>query len=245
VLHKLVAEDMGAWYQNAHKKKLDVEQVDSHLLQQYLRDGNYHPAKQYPDLFSTNFPDAVLTYEKSRSMGPRRGILGSLKDPRVQEAQSSDGKRTGCCLLVYINVFFNDQLCKSSKLELGISQEYFMLSYIHIVVGSPTLLDCGQCLWELGLRSYAGKDSLVIGELLAKVRTACLLVHIPLILISVHFCQGRGYDFYGNMKLSDDADREVIELGLKRAFNYKISKINEAIAAQVLSSNAPCSVLAC
>jgi hypothetical protein len=46
--------------------------------------------------------------------------------------------------------------------------------------------------------------------------------------------QEQGYDFYGNMKLFDQADRTEIEFGLKRVFDYDVFKINQAIAAQVL-----------
>jgi hypothetical protein len=42
------------------------------------------------------------------------------------------------------------------------------------------------------------------------------------------------YDFYKNMKLFDPNDRDAIERGLKRVFEYDISKINRAIASQVL-----------
>ncbi len=46
--------------------------------------------------------------------------------------------------------------------------------------------------------------------------------------------QGFVYDFYGNMKLFDQSDRDAIEGGLKRVFDYDPSKINMAIASQVL-----------
>jgi hypothetical protein len=42
-----------------------------------------------------------------------------------------------------------------------------------------------------------------------------------------------GNQFYENMKLYDPSDREAIEWGLKRVFDYDEGKINRAIAAQV------------
>ena len=50
------------------------------------------------------------------------------------------------------------------------------------------------------------------------------------------------YDFYSNMKLFDPNDRDAIEWGLKRVFDYDVSKINQAIASQVLF-NLMCCVL--
>ena len=50
------------------------------------------------------------------------------------------------------------------------------------------------------------------------------------------------YDFYSNMKLFDPNDRDAIERGLKRVFDYDVSKINQAIASQVLF-NLMCCVL--
>ena len=42
-----------------------------------------------------------------------------------------------------------------------------------------------------------------------------------------------GNQFYENMKLYDPSDREAIEWGLKRVFNYDEGEINRAITAQV------------
>jgi hypothetical protein len=42
-----------------------------------------------------------------------------------------------------------------------------------------------------------------------------------------------GNQFYENMKLYDPRDREAIEWGLKRVFNYDQGEINRAITAQV------------
>ena len=42
-----------------------------------------------------------------------------------------------------------------------------------------------------------------------------------------------GNQFYENMKLYDPSDREAIEWGLKRVFNYDKGEINRAITAQV------------
>jgi hypothetical protein len=170
---------MGEWYVNLDpsdkifekkkkREKLDLESVNSHLFQKYLKDGHNHPAKDFPDLFNEEFPDDVLTYEWATSMG-NEGILKVLKDPKVRKTRSSDGKRTGGSLLFWIDVLFIDQLSKKVKVELAISQEYYILCENHIVAGSSSLLNRGWCLWELGLRAYAKKNSLMIGNMPAKV----------------------------------------------------------------------------
>ena len=41
------------------------------------------------------------------------------------------------------------------------------------------------------------------------------------------------YDYFGNLKVFDEADRSAIEWGLQHIFDYDISKINRAVAAQV------------
>lgn len=180
---------MGAWYAQLSptdkifefikkKEKLDVESVTSHLIQKYVKDGNNHPAKDFPHLFNEEFPDGVLTYEWSKGMGKKRGLLGVLNDPKVQQARSSDGKRTGGSLLFWIDCFFIDQMSKNVKVELAISQEYYILCKHHLVAGSLTLLDRGWCIWELGLRAHSKKSSLIIGELAAKVRPGCSLEHM-------------------------------------------------------------------
>ena len=110
-----------------------------------------------------------LTYQWSMDMGNENGLLRVLKDPQVQQAWSSDRKRTGSSLLVWIDVFFIDQLSKNVVVELAISQEYYILCENHIVAGLPTLLERGWCLWELCLRAYSKKNSLIIGKLEVKV----------------------------------------------------------------------------
>ena len=178
----MVNEKMGAWYKelnpldkifetNKKTEKLDVEGVTSHLLAKYLKDGNNHPAKDYPDLFSKDFPDGVLSYEWSLGLGTKKGVVQVLNDSKVQQARSSDGKRTGGRLLVWIDALFIDQLSKKIKVELAITQEYYILCGLHVVAGSDSLLGRGWCLWELGLRAYSGNDSLIIGKLQEKVKS--------------------------------------------------------------------------
>ena len=173
---------MGIWYKelnpldkifetNKKTEKLDVEGLTSHLLAKYLKDGNNHPAKDYPDLFSKDFPDGVLSYEWSLGLGTKKGVVQVLNDSKVQQARSSDGKRTGGRLLVWIDALFIDQLSKKIKVELAITQEYYILCWLHFVAGSDSLLDRGWCLWELGLRAYSGKVSLIIGKLQEKVKS--------------------------------------------------------------------------
>ena len=181
LLEKMVNGKMGVWYEkldpsdeffkiNKRTEKLDVEGFTSHLLAKYLKDGNNHPAKDHPGLFSEKFPDGVLSYEWSLGLGKKKGVVRVLNDSKVQQARSLDGERTGGRLLVWIDALFIDQLSKKIKVELAITQEYYILCPLHIVAGSDSLLDRGWCLWELGLRAYSGKDSLIIGKLQEKVK---------------------------------------------------------------------------
>jgi hypothetical protein len=179
----MVNGNMGTWYAKLHPsdeifevnkklEKLEVDGVTSHLLARYLNDGNNHPAKDYPDLFSKEFPDGALSYEWTLGFGNKEGLVGVLNHPKVQQARSEDGKRTGGRLLVWIDIFFIDQMSKNIKVELAISLEYYILCWLHIIAGSNSLLDRGWCLWELGLRAYSRKDSLIIGKLQEKVNNS-------------------------------------------------------------------------
>ncbi len=58
----MVNGKMGTWYEqldpsdeifkiNKKKTKLAVDDVTSHLLAKYVKDGSNHPAKDYPDTF--------------------------------------------------------------------------------------------------------------------------------------------------------------------------------------------------
>jgi hypothetical protein len=185
----MVNGKMGVWYEkldpsdrifeiNPKKEKLDVESFTSHLLAKYLKNGNNHPAKEYPDLFSQDFPDCVLSYEWSLGLGKKKGLVRVLNDLRVLRARSSDGSRTGGRLLVWIDALFIDQLSKNIRVELAISQEYYILCTHHIVAGSYSLLDRGWCLWELGLRAYSRQDSLIIGQLQEKVKSLVAFLNI-------------------------------------------------------------------
>ena len=181
LLEKMVHGKMGAWYEqldpsdeifkfNKKQSKLVVENVTSHLLAKYLKDGNNHPAKDHPDLFSKEFPDGALSYEWSLGLGGGKGLVVVLKDLKVQLARSEDGKRIGGRLRVWIDCFFIDQLSKKIHVELAISQEYYILCWLHIVAASDSLLDRGWCLWELGLRAHSRRNSMIIGMLQEKVK---------------------------------------------------------------------------
>ena len=59
--------------------------------------------------------------------------------------------------------------------------------------------------------------------------------------------QDPGYNFYGNMTLYDLNDKEDIEQGLLRVFEFEALKINKAIAEQVFCGHglACCSHCGC
>ena len=167
----MLAPDNPIFQHNKKKAKLNVEEVNSHLLRAYILAGNNHPAKDFSDLFSKDNPIGVLTYEWSLGLGKGKGVLQVLNDSRVLQdsrvPKDLNGKRI---LRVWIDVLFIDQLSKNIPVELAIAQGYYILCLLHIVAGSSTLLDRGWCLWELGLRAHAQKDSLIIGALQKKVR---------------------------------------------------------------------------
>ena len=142
---------------------LVADSLTSHLLRRYLLDGNMHPAKEFPDLFSPEFPQGVLTYEWAKALGGGEdGVLKTLK-----HQLSINGNPH---LRFWVDILFINQLSKNIPVELAIAQEYYILSDRHVVAGSKSLLDRGWCIWELGLRAHSNKRSIIIGKLDEKVR---------------------------------------------------------------------------
>ena len=176
----MVSGSLGKWYLEVpnsnqvfknHPKKfrLEVGDVTSHLLREYVLQGNDHPAKDYPDLFSEEFPQAVLTYEWKASMSD---VSKVLNDPQVhnhpkllRDQNVSRGRNGKANPRVWVDILFIDQLARNIPVELGVAQEYYILCLLHIVAGSNSLLRRGWCLWELGLRAHSKKESLIIGSL--------------------------------------------------------------------------------
>ena len=176
----MVSGRLGQWYSEVpdsselfqyspKSSSLDVGDVTSHLLRAYVQQGNNHPAKDYPHLFSEEFPQAVLTYEWKSSMSDVSKVLNDqrvlnhqtlLRDQNVRRGRN--GKANP---LVWVDVLFIDQLAKNIPVELGVAQEYYILCLLHIVAGSDSLMRRGWCLWKLGLRAHANKESLIIGSL--------------------------------------------------------------------------------
>lgn len=142
---------------------LDVDSLTSHLLRRYLLDGNTHPAKEFPELFSSDFPEGVLTYEWAKALGGSGdGVLKTLKHP-----SSINGDPH---LRFWIDILFINQMSKNIPVELAIAQEYYILCARHVVAGSKSLLDRGWCIWELGLRAHSKRPSIIIGDLDEKAR---------------------------------------------------------------------------
>jgi len=175
----MVSGSLGKWYLEVpnsnqvfknHPKKfrLEVGDVTSHLLREYVLQGNNHPAKDYPDLFSKEFPQAVLTYEWKSSMSDVSKVLNDEKvvnHPTLLQDQNVRRRNGKANPRVWVDVLFIDQLAKNIPVELGVAQEYYILCLLHIVAGSDSLMHRGWCLWELGLRAHANKESLIIGTL--------------------------------------------------------------------------------
>ena len=55
-------------------------------------------------------------------------------------------------------------------MELGVAHQFYILCIVHIVAGSQTLLQLGWCIWELGLRVHARRESVRIGQWAYTVR---------------------------------------------------------------------------
>jgi hypothetical protein len=217
LLTQLVSGPLGQWYLEIRNEPLVESNVTSHLLRKYLLAGKNHPARDYPHLFSREFPHAALSYEWKVGMLDVSNVLRDalvLNHPELlQNKDVRRGKDGKANPRVWIDIFFIDQMSKNIRVELGIAQEYYILCILHVVAGSGSFLTRGWCLWELGLRAHAKKESLIIGSLGCTARV--------------------GNRFYQNMKLYDPSDREAIEWGLKRVFDYDEDNINRAIAAQV------------
>ena len=168
------SEKMKTWYQGLDPKDkmfevkeklrtLDVDSLTSHLLRRYLLDGNTHPAKEFPELFSSDFPEGVLTYEWAKPLGGSGdGVLKTLK-----HRSSINGDPH---LRFWIDILFINQMSKNIPVELAIAQEYYILCARHVVAGSRSLLDRGWCIWELGLRAHSKRPCIIIGDLDDKAR---------------------------------------------------------------------------
>ena len=165
----------GDWYLDCKKFRLDLGEVTSHLLREYLLQGNNHPAKDYPHLFSEEFPQAVLTYEWKSGMSDISKVLNDpqvLNHPKLLQDQNVlRGRKGKANPRVWVDILFIDQLARDIPVELGVAQEYYSLCLLHIVAGSDSLLRRGWCLWELGLRAHSGKESVIIGSLGFKVKS--------------------------------------------------------------------------
>jgi hypothetical protein len=240
LLSKLVSGPLGQWFSATRNTPLAESDVTSHLFREYLLAGKNHPARDYPHLFSTNFPHAALSYEWKLGILDVSNVLRNplvLNHPELLSnkdvRRGKDGKANP---RVWVDIFFIDQMSKNIRVELGIAQEYYILCILHIVAGSESFLTRGWCLWELGLRVHAKKGSLIVGSLGNTVRAATPFYNlwnvISTLILPLQAAE-LGYKFYENMELYDPSDREAIEWGLKRVFAYEESSINRGIAAQV------------
>jgi hypothetical protein len=139
------------------------ENINSNLIRAYVMAGNLHPAKdpETKHLFSKKLPDVGLTYEWSLGLG--QGVLGMLKDPvLLRRLKMSDP-------LVWIDVFFIDQLSKNITMDLAKAQGIYIKCKFHVVLCTVTLLSRGWCLFELCLRHHASMESVLVGDLEKKV----------------------------------------------------------------------------
>ena len=181
LISQMVSGPLGQWYLKANKETLLVSSVTSHMLRAYLLDGMNHPAKDYPLLFSSEFPHGVLSYEWNLGMLKVSEVLNDqqvLNHPQLLgDATVRCGKNGKANPRVWVDIFFVDQLARNIPVELGVAQEYYILCILHIVAGSESFLTRGWCLWELGLRAHSKKESLIIGSFGNTVRPSALFLN--------------------------------------------------------------------
>ena len=149
---------------------LGMEDVNSHLVQAYLKAGdgkmNFHPAKTHRSLFYYGTAEAVVTYRWKLGLGGRKGLLTMIKESGFRPETT-----------VWIDIWFIDQNSKNVVTELAIAQEYYMRCMLHLIAVDESeldddsdIMDRGWCLWELGLRAHSKRKSHIMGMLKRRVR---------------------------------------------------------------------------
>eukprot|EP00291_Cryptomonas_curvata_P013743 CAMPEP_0172199678 /NCGR_PEP_ID=MMETSP1050-20130122/28833_1 /TAXON_ID=233186 /ORGANISM="Cryptomonas curvata, Strain CCAP979/52" /LENGTH=350 /DNA_ID=CAMNT_0012876751 /DNA_START=216 /DNA_END=1266 /DNA_ORIENTATION=+ len=205
-------KDLDYVYQDFKIKKrissICSEDINSNLIRAYVMAGNLHPAKDpaTKHLFSQEPPDVGLTYEWSLGLSKGRGVLGRLNDPVLI------GRLKNSNPLIWIDVFFIDQLSKNITMDLAKAQGIYKKCKFHVVLLTSTLLSRGWCLFELCLRHHANMESVLVGDLKK---------------------QAWNYDYLGKMQLYDFGDKKAIYWSLNRIFDHNDDKINAAIMEQI------------
>ena len=251
LLEKLASGTLGQWYKGwqlpaadvpaeikqslesvykEFKEKNSIEvlsacDINSNLFRAFLLAGNEHPAKVegYMHFFSKEKPKAAVTYQWSVGLSKDgHGVLSKLTelgDPS---------------LLIWIDVFFIDQLSKNISMDLAMAQALYAQADFHVAIATPTLLERGWCLFEFVLRHHSGKKTKILGELHDKVGLELLYIvkHDVFKALSFFDCFQGDFDYFGNMTLFDARDKEAIYWSLNAIYDYSDPKINEAIIAQ-------------
>ena len=157
-----------AWFKS---RALDKNKISSNHIRSYLLEGNAHPARLFPDCFSILAPLAALTYEWRLTLGD---VLSFLNPIQVRECN----RQHGCAiptsmaeLLLWIDVFFIDQLAKDIAGNLLLAQRVYRDALFHLALATSTVCTRAWCLFEFGVRRQAGRLAITLAILICSFLT--------------------------------------------------------------------------
>ena len=144
------------------RRGIHESNIDSNKVQEYIKDGQEHPAIEFYYCFSCREPDAAITYEWSLTfeeilsfLNPRQLIRCSMKYKKMIPFHLDR-------LYIWIDVFFVNQLSENIAAALELSDKKYMKSRFHLALGTETLLTRCWCLSEYAVRFGASKRTLVL-----------------------------------------------------------------------------------
>ena len=128
---------------------LDKNLITSNHIRDYLLAGGAHPARLFPDCFSRSGPVAALTYEWRLTFGD---VLSFLNPIQIGETNAQHGcsiPASMAQLLVWIDVFFIDQLSADIGSNLLLAQRIYAESQYHLALATSTVCTRAWCLFEV------------------------------------------------------------------------------------------------
>mmetsp|Transcript_35918 Transcript_35918/g.94295 ORF Transcript_35918/g.94295 Transcript_35918/m.94295 type:complete len:369 (+) Transcript_35918:468-1574(+) len=140
---------------------IDFKAFQSEHLRKFILGGNPHPAFFYPELFSDEDPDVVLTYEWKLKYSD---ILTLLNEDRIEEFQQRDSRFPSelGTLRIWIDILFMDQTSSNISPNLFRTDKMFRDTHFHVMVITDSVFDRAWCLYELSTRRQANKDTLTM-----------------------------------------------------------------------------------
>ena len=134
------------WFKS---RALDKNLITSKHIREYLLAGGAHPARLFPGCFSRSGPVAALTYEWRLTFGD---VLSFLNAIQIRETNAQHGcsiPTSMAHLLVWIDVFFIDQLCADIASNLLLAQRVYAKSQYHLALATSTVCTRAWCLFEV------------------------------------------------------------------------------------------------